>query len=85
MPHAEWLPESTPPVLQEIINKKDEKIENYTKKVREHWLLVIADTGGLSSTVKFDKGIHAATYESKFNRIFLFSLFGPKTYELKIA
>ncbi|PKN94834.1 MAG: hypothetical protein CVU44_03240 [Chloroflexi bacterium HGW-Chloroflexi-6] len=69
---AGWIPEITPEYLQEIINQKEKKLDNYKSKCSEMWLLIVADDLRIPSSVDLTVLALAHQYSTRFNRIFFF-------------
>lgn len=84
-PHAVWLPDATPEMIQHFIDEKNPKVVGYREKVNTAWLVIAAGQLGLDSMLEFTPEILSAFYTSSFDRAFLFHRFGPKTHELRIS
>lgn len=69
---AGWIPEITPEYLQEIIDQKEKKLDNYKSKCSEIWLLIVADDLRNPSSVDLTKLALAHQYSTRFNRVFFF-------------
>jgi hypothetical protein len=78
------VPELSKELLEHRINKKEEKLNLYQKrKINKFWLVITADTFERSTSFNIHNKIDNWTFDSKFDKIFLFELFGRKIYELK--
>ena len=83
--HAEFIPESRSSLIQAIVSEKSAHISEYRKKASTVWLVIISGTGGLGSIIDFDHDVLTATYQSNFERVFLFRTYGRSVHELKLA
>lgn len=69
---AGWIPEVTPKYLQEKIDQKEQKLDNYKSKCSEIWLLIVADDLRIPSSVDLTELVLAHQYSTRFNRVFFF-------------
>lgn len=83
MPHAGYLPESTAERVQSLIDKKALHVAAYRRRAPQLWLIIISGTQGLQSILDLDGGLLEASYETEFDRLFLFRAFGGTFHELK--
>ena len=67
-----FTPEVTSSELQRIIRSKDDNLSQYRQQAPSHWLLIIVDGSGLSSTADFPEKVLHYGYESSFDRAYLF-------------
>jgi hypothetical protein len=80
-----YIPEITPEQLQEKIDKKEQKLNSYTSKCSEIWLLIVADDLRIPSTVDLTASASGHHYITRFNRIFFFWNGSRRYVELKLA
>jgi hypothetical protein len=66
------IPEITPEYLQEKIDQKEQKLDNYKSKCSELWLLIVADDLRIPSTVDITESASTHKYTTRFNRVFFF-------------
>ncbi len=69
---AGWIPKITPEYLQERIDQKEQKLDNYKSKCSELWLLIVADDLRIPSSVDLPELASAHQYSTRFNRVFFF-------------
>ena len=81
---ADYIEKLDPEYLQELINKKNEKVSEYRKKCNEIWLLMIIDTMNISSLLEISEEIHETYFKSSFDRIFIFDKHLKSFKELKL-
>jgi hypothetical protein len=80
----EFLPELDKEIIINCINEKEKKLRiYYKKKINKFWLIMIADLFSRSTSFNINNSICSWTFESRFNKIFLFELFNRRLYELK--
>jgi hypothetical protein len=84
-PHAAWIPDSEPEMVQSLIDKKNSKVAAYRNTTARNWLLITAGPLGLDSMLEATDSILNATYKTNFNRVFLFLTFGTHTHQLKLC
>jgi hypothetical protein len=84
-PHAAFIPESEPDMIQSLINKKNAKVAAYRNRTPRNWLLITAGPLGLDSMIEATDSILSARYPTEFDRVFLFRTFGSHTHELRIG
>lgn len=84
-PDANYLPNVTQEEIQEIVNGKTARIPRYPKEVDLKWLLIIMDGFAMSSTAQITPELIAHQFQGKFNRLFLFEVFGSHVHELVIS
>jgi hypothetical protein len=75
-----------PEIISKAISSKEQKIQNYTRKFDEIWLLIHSTSGCcigspnsqdmFASTFKIEDGAKAIKHSGKFNRVFLLDFFG---------
>jgi len=71
--------------LKNIIVEKEKKLPLYRDKCNEVWLLIVAEGLVPSSIIKLESRIYNYSFNSQFDRIFLFDLYNyNKVTELKI-
>lgn len=66
------IPEVNSEYIQDIINQKEQKLDNYKSKCSEIWLLIVADNIRIPSSVDLHQVALAHKYSTKFNRVFFF-------------
>lgn len=69
---AGWIPEVTPEFVQEQINQKEQKLDNYKSQCSEIWLLLVADNLRNPSSVDLSQLALAYQYSTGFDRVFFF-------------
>jgi hypothetical protein len=69
---AGFIPQITPIQLQEKIDKKDQKLDNYKFKCSKRWLLIVADDLRVPSTVDITVLASTHRYITRFDRVFFF-------------
>ena len=67
-----WIPEISPEYLQEIIDLKEQKLDNYKSNLSEIWLLIVADDLRIPSSVDLSVLASVNHYTTRFNRVFFF-------------
>jgi len=82
---AGWIPEITPEYLQEIIDQKGQRLENYKSKCSELWLLIVADDVRIPSSVDLSEVALAHQYFTRFNRVFFFWNLSRRYIELQLT
>ena len=78
------IPQITPGQLQEKIDKKEQKLDNYKFKCSERWLLIVADDLRVPSTVDLNESALAYRYKTRFDRVFFFWNSSRRFVELQI-
>ncbi|MCX5847743.1 MAG: hypothetical protein NTW12_15540 [Deltaproteobacteria bacterium] len=80
-----FVPQLTPEQLQEKIDKKEQKLDSYSSKCCELWLLIVADDLRIPSSV--DLTVLASThhYSTRFDRVFFYWNASRKYVELQLA
>lgn len=66
------IPEITPEYLQEKIDQKEQKLDNYESKCSEVWLLIVADDLRIPSSIDLAELASSHKYSTRFNRVFFF-------------
>ena len=75
----------TTSLVEEVITKKENKINNYLNKmVDEIWLLIIVSHSHPESYEIFEEDEHLfANFSSKFDKVYILEDFKSKIYQLK--
>ncbi len=68
--------------LQEIIDRKNKRCSFYRERCSSAWLVLVTDIG-MSSFFLIPDETRSHSFESKFDRVFLYRLFGRRVYELQ--
>jgi hypothetical protein len=82
---AGWIPEITPEYLQEIIDQKEQRLDNYQFKCSELWLLIVADDLRIPSSVDLTGLAMAHQYSARFNRVFFLWNLSRRYIELQLT
>ena len=83
-PGSTWVAPLAPPDIERALLSKNPKYPTYRKRCDEAWLLINADIGSMSTWFQFDSESLASTFETDFERVFLFRHFGSKLHELTV-
>ncbi len=79
---AVMVPGCAPKEIQARVDAKNKLCDVYRKKCQEIWLLIVVDGFSLSTLIDLPDETLNHTYESQFDRIFLFENFRLKPFEL---
>lgn len=82
---AGFIPEITADYLQEKINQKEHKVDNYRSQCSELWLLIVADNLRIPSTLDLSKSASMHHYHTKFDRVFFFWNATRQYIEIQLA
>ncbi len=77
-----WSPTLEPFLVQEVIDRKEEKRKKYLKRCIEIWLVIVIYGGRLSGDFIIPDGITDHYFESEFDRLFLFDAIPGRIIEL---
>ena len=69
---AGFIPELTADYLQEKIDQKEQKLDDYRSQCSELWLLIVADDLRIPSTVDISGAASIHRYRTRFDRVFFF-------------
>jgi hypothetical protein len=69
---AGFIPNLTPQHIQNVIDKKEGKLDSYTLKCSEVWLLIVADALRVPATVDLTESALRYCYATQFDRVFFF-------------
>lgn len=78
----ETVPVVTPEVIQLAVDRKRDKPLNYTKRYDDLWLLLVLGGGGRGTWGLVDPTLGLLTVQSPFHRVFVFSPFELRVFEL---
>jgi hypothetical protein len=81
-PRAGWVVPVTENLLQTRIDEKAPRLREYTKRVVENWLLLVAEGNKPSQLFEIPAGLNASAIASPFARTFYFSHMGGTVVEL---
>lgn len=84
-PDGNYLSSVTQEEIQKIVNGKTSRIPRYAKEVASKWLLIVMDGFAISSTAQVTPELTAHQFQGRFNRLFLFEVFGSRVHELFIS
>jgi len=79
-----FIPQITPEQLQEKIERKDRKLNNYKFNCSERWLLFVADDLRIPSTVDLTVSAFTYQYNTRFDRVFFFWNSSRRYIELQV-
>lgn len=82
---AGTIPKLTADYLQEKINQKDKKLDDYRSRCPILWLLVVADDLRIPSTMDISSPASLHHYETSFDRVFFFWNATRQFLELQLA
>jgi hypothetical protein len=69
--------------LEKLVDKKDEKLRLYRKKITDlYWLIISADYINKPASFNFENALNQIKLETGFNKVFLYNLFEQKYFEL---
>lgn len=77
-----WLSIEFRKDLQKVIDSKNQKVDLYKKEVQNCWLLIVVDRSKRDEQFDYSRMDSSLTYESRFERTFLFDLMERKIYQL---
>ncbi len=71
--------------IEDVLNKKEEKFELYQKRMNDsYWLVIVAECIKCSTNFSINNILEKWHFNSSFNKVYLFSLFDQKIYELNV-
>jgi hypothetical protein len=82
---AGFIPEITADYLQEKIDQKEQKLDNYMSQCLEIWLLIVADDLRIPSTIDISGSASIHRYRTRFDRVFFFCNATRHYIELQLA
>lgn len=82
---AGWVPEVSSEYVQEKIDQKEQKLNNYKSVCSEVWLLIVADDLRIPASIDLTDLALKHQYVSKFDRVFLFWNSTRRYVELQIG
>jgi hypothetical protein len=84
-PHAISVPSISPGDIQQALDNKKERFQDYRKHAEEIWLLIPYEITGKPSTV-FDSGeiLQNCKYKSPFHKVFLMNCFMRSFVEILV-
>jgi len=80
-----FIPTLTSQNVQDVIDKKECKLDRYLLKCSEVWLLMVADALRIPSSVELDRSALSHCYMTRFDRIFFFWNADRKLIELNAS
>jgi hypothetical protein len=81
---AGFIPKLTPEHLQQKIDQKEQKLDNYNSDCSEIWLLIVADNSRIPTSIELSELATEYQYSSRFERVFLFWNSTKRYFELKV-
>ena len=82
-PTFAWATELTPKQVQETINRKSTKYDDYLTNCDSVWLIIVAHTFETSSLFDIPQGAIDSKYEYPFDRVYLFDTSRDIVHQLK--
>ncbi len=83
-PGSTWVASLAQSDVERTLLSKNRKYPAYRKKCDEAWLVINADIGSMSTWFQFDSPSLSGTFETDFERVFVFRHFGRKLHELAV-
>ncbi|MDH0864386.1 hypothetical protein [Mitsuaria sp. GD03876] len=80
-----WAEPMTSDIVGAIIDTKDANIVEYLRQCDEAWLVIVTDSGTMSTWFNSADQVETATFRTGFARVFILRNFGSKLIELTTA
>ena len=84
-PSIGFIPAITQEDIQGTIEGKERKLDSYTTKCSEVWLLIVANEFRVPSTVDLTQPAMEHCYQTQFDRVFFFWNFDRRFIELRLV
>ena len=80
-----WVGPMTADHIRQVIDHKDANVDDYLRHCGESWLIIAADGHRMATWFDDDAQVRAATFISRFARVFLLRNLGHQLIELTAA
>jgi len=77
-----WIGPMPPELVREAIDDKDANVDKYLRRCSEAWLVIVADGFRMSTWFDDDSQVRAASFVTRFARVFVLRGFGQQLIEL---
>jgi hypothetical protein len=86
-PAASMVPDLSPATIQEIIDRKNRKVQNYVDRHRYAalWLLIVAEGDRASAFFELPPTTRARRFQARFDRVVFFDIFNRMPIDLFVA
>jgi len=81
-PSAAFIPDMSREDIERALLSKANKVERYRQKCDQIWLVINCDGRNLSNVFDVDEELFRTTFETPFDRVFVFRHMAKKVHEL---